>query len=261
MNAGPASTQLGFRGGLLKAAVVVPDLVISGLLSFVMLAALPADVAVGFVAVVLLLSIVIVAGRAEGLCVRVLHGARRPTQLEARQLAAPIGLVASRSGCGDLQVLVGGGAEPVSAAGRRHVILHRQVLNTHRAGRITDAEVAALLARGVGRLLAGQPRIDLLITLWTLPWDFLRGIAGIGRQFAWIPLVRFAWRTRLLVGTIAVVLEAHAGRWPSPIVIAAFIALSYLMPKARSVCQGHLGTMADLRANEVCSRSTQLSKR
>lgn len=45
--------------------------------------------------------------------------------------------------------------------------------------------------------------------------------------------MQFAWRTRLVVGSIAVVLEAQAGRWPSPIVIAVFIALSYLMPWSR----------------------------
>ncbi|WP_454228158.1 hypothetical protein [Propioniciclava flava] len=46
-----------------------------------------------------------------------------------------------------------------------------------------------------------------------------------------MPLGRFAWQTRFVVGAIAVVLEAQAGRWPSPIVIALFVAVSYLMPE------------------------------
>lgn len=55
----------------------------------------------------------------------------------------------------------------------------------------------------------------------------------IGRRSAQIPLIQFAWRMRFLIGSIAVVLEAQAGRWPSPIIIEAFITLSFLHPYAR----------------------------
>lgn len=237
---------------LLKAAVIIPDLVISGLITFVLLAALPTDVAVGFLAGMLVASIVVASGRAEGVAVRILHAARRPTAPEDLRLVGPLRLVVDRSGLKDLQVLIGHGDEPVSAAGRRHVILHREVMDAHRSGSITDAEVAALIAHGVGRLQLGQPRLDLLVILWTLPWDFLRGIiAGVGRQLSWVPLVHFAWSTRLFVGTIAVVLEAQAGRWPSPIVIAAFIVLSYLTPRLRAVQNRQVAATADRQAVEL----------
>ncbi len=240
------------RGGILKAAVVVPDLIISGLITFVLLAALPPDIALGFIAGLLVMSMVVASGRAEGVAVRILHAARRPTPVEARRLAGPVRLVAVRSGLGDLRVLLGHGCEPVTAAGRRHVILHRDVMDAHRAGRVTDAEVAALIAHGIGRLCLGRPRFDLLVKLWTLPWDFIRGFfAGVGRVLSWVPLGRLAWQTRFVVGTIAVVLEAHAGRWPSPIIIACFIGLSYLMPRARRAWQRHVTLAADTEAAEL----------
>lgn len=230
-----ARPTLGRRGRLLKLTVVVPDLIISCLIGFVILAALPADVAVGFIASLLAISIVVASGRAEGLVVRTLHAARHPTAHEARRIAGPLRLVADRAGVADLSVLIGQAGERVTTAGRRHVILHPGVLDAHRAGRITDAEVTALIAHGVGRLRLGQPRVDLLVTLWTLPWDFIRGlVVGLGRQLAWVPLGRFAWQTRFVVGAIAVVLEAQAGRWPSPIVIAVFLTLSYLLPRWRN---------------------------
>ena len=233
-----ARPSLGRRGRLLKLAVVVPDLIISWLIGFVILAALPPDIALGFVTGLLAMSLVVASGRAEELAVRVLHAARRPTAVEALRIAGPLRLVADRSGVADLSVLIGRAGDPVTAAGCRHVILHPGVLDAHRAGRITDAEVAALIAHGVGRLRLGQPRFDLLVTLWTLPWDFIRGLfAGIAHHLAWVPLGRFAWQTRFVVGTIAVVLEAEAGRWPSPIVIAGFLALSYLMPRLRQAWQ------------------------
>lgn len=247
-----AQRSMGFRGGLLKAAVVVPDLIISGLLGFVLLAASPPDVAVGFLTVLLLVSLVVTSGRAEGVVVRSLQAAHRPTSLEARHLAGPLRLVVNRSGRGDLRILVGGGGESVSAAGRHHVILHRGVVDALIAGRISGAEAAALIAHGVGRLRLGQPRLDLVVTLWTLPWDFLRGlVAGVGNHLAWVPLGRLAWQTRFVVGTIAVVLETQAGRWPSPIVIAGFIGLSYLMPRARLAWTRYATEAGDRLAAEV----------
>lgn len=76
----------------------------------------------------------------------------------------------------------------------------------------------------------------------------IRGLAhAIGRRLVGIPLVPFAWRTRIVVGTIAVVLELQAGRWPSPIVIAVFVALSYLMPYCRSAWERRLCGASDDR--------------
>ena len=213
--------------------MVVPDLVISALIWIVLLATLPSDVTLGVITAMLAMTLLVASGRAEGLVVGVLHAARWPTAPQTDLLTRPLALVAHRSGVQDLRVLVGG-AEAVSAAGRRHVLLHRSVLDHRRTGRITDAHVAALIAHGVGRLRRGQPRLDLVVTLWTIPWNFLRWVAsGLGRQLAWLPLGRFAWQSRWVVATIAVILEAQAGRWPSPIVIAGFTALSYLMPAYR----------------------------
>lgn len=250
MDAAPSTPSAPVRRGrLLKAAVVVPDLIISGLLWLMGVALLPTEVAVGFLAGLLGISVGVASGAVEGLAVRILHAARRPTPLEAGRLHAPLHLVASRSGRADLRVLVSTLGEPVGCAGRRHVILHREVVDAFRAGHLCDAEVAALLAHGVGRLRHGQPRLDLLVTLGTLPREFLRGVvAGVGRRLAWVPLGAFAWRTRFVVGGIAVILETRAGRWPSPIVIAVFIALSYLMPRCRHAWHRHLCQAADRHA-------------
>lgn len=90
MDATVPQPPMGFRRGLLKAAVVVPDLIISTLIGFVLLAACPPDVAVGFLVVLLLVSLVIASGRAEGVAVRILYAAHRPTAFEARHLAGPL---------------------------------------------------------------------------------------------------------------------------------------------------------------------------
>lgn len=204
------------------------------------------ELGVGFLVGLLAISWVVGSGRAEGLAVRILHAARRTSPLEAGHLDAPLQVVASRSGMADLRLLVATVGEPIRCGGRRHVILHREVVDAFGAGQLGDAELAALLAHGVGRLRLGQPRLDLLVTLWTLPWELLRGVvAGVGRRLAWVPLGAFAWRTRFVVGGIAVILEAQAGRWPSPIVITVFITLSYLLPRWRHAWHRHLCQVAD----------------
>ena len=96
---------------------------------------------------------------------------------------------------------------------------------------MTDGDLAALIVHGIGRLRWGRTRFDLAGLLWTVPWDLIRGlVVGTGRLLTWVPLARFAWQTRVIVGAIAVVLETQAGRGPSSLTIVAFIALTYLIP-------------------------------
>jgi hypothetical protein len=234
------------HGLLLKAALVIPDVLIASLLWLMIIAALP--VTAGFVvtAVGIALGALFAAGLGEDAAVRVLYRARRASPLEAPRLTVAWRLATHQLDADGVRLRIVGAGEPVATAGRRHVLLRRDVVAAYCANDLTAHQAAALLAQGIGRLRHGHTRFDLLWTVWTIPWDLLRGLAhAIGRRLAWIPLVQFAWRTRIVVGSIAVVLEAQAGRWPSPIVIAGFLALSYLMPSCRGAWELRLSTAAD----------------
>lgn len=76
-----------WKGPLLKAAVVIPDLIIASLLWLVIIALLPP--VAGFMLTVggLILAMVLAAGLGEDLTVRVLYRARRATPAEAPRLA------------------------------------------------------------------------------------------------------------------------------------------------------------------------------
>lgn len=222
------------NGLLLKAAVVLPDVLISSLLWLVLIAALPVTVSFGLTALGIALGALLAAGLGEDTVVRVLYRARRATPAEAPRLAVAWRIATHNLDADGVRLRIVNQGAPVATAGRRHVLLRHDVVAAYRANEINARQVAALIAQGVGRLRHGHTRFDLLWTVWTIPWDFIRGLAhAIGRRLAWIPLVQFAWRTRIVVGTIAVVLEAQAGRWPSPIILAAFITLSYLGPRWR----------------------------
>ena len=238
---GPRAPRPPTRALLLKAAVVIPDVLISTLLWLAIVAALPVTLGFALTVVGITFGALLAAGLGEDTTVRVLYRARRATPAEAPRLAVAWRIATNGLEAGGVRLRIVSHGEPVATAGRRQLLLRRDVVDAYCASNLTAQQVAALIAEGLGRLRHGYVRFDLLWAVWTVPWDFIRGLTGaIGRRLAWIPLVQFAWRVRLIVGAIAVVLEAQAGRWPSPIVIAVFIVLSYLLPCWRDAWHRHL---------------------
>ena len=197
------------NGLLLKAAVVIPDVLISSLLWLVIVAALPVTIGFGLTVVGIALGALLAAGLGEDAVVRVLYRARRVTPLEAPRLRVAWRIATHHLDADGVRLRIVNQGAPVATAGRRHVLLRRDIVDAYCANEINAHQVAALIAQSLGRLRHGHARFDLLWTVWTIPWDFIRGLAhAIGRRLAWIPPVQFAWRTRFVVGTIAVVLEA-----------------------------------------------------
>ena len=215
----------------LKAATVGPPLVISMLLGIVFVALLPPLVQLGLLAAHVALA-GILAARLEGAVVRLVWGGRPPTQGEASTLNRIVTLVERHLADSGLTVLVGRGRGLwVGPVGRRHVLLSPQVVHAHRRGRLPDLELVALIAAAAGRLRHGRTRFDLAFAVWSWPWLLVGAFArAVGRLVAGIPLVRLAWKARIVVGVTAVVLEATEGRTASAVICGLFIALSYLMP-------------------------------
>ena len=233
-------------GLLLKAAVVIPDLIIASLLWLVIIALLPPGA--GFVLMVggLIFAVVLAVGLGEDLTVRVLYRARRASPAEAPRLAVAWRIATHQLDAEGVRLRIVSHGAPVGTAGRQHVLLREDVVAAYCTNQMAARQVAALIDQGIGRLRHGHTRFDLLWTFWTIPWDFVRGLAhAIGRRLAWIPLVQLAWHTRIVVGTIAVILETQAGRWPLAIVIGATIALSYLMPYFRGAWKRRLTEAVD----------------
>jgi len=239
------------KGALIKTAAALPHLMIASLLWLVFITALPSTIGVGVAVLGAFVLVLLAVGVAEGLAVRILRAARRPTPEEARRLVVPLRLVADWVDVSGIQLRVVAHGRPVDAAGRRQILVAQEVVDAYLAGRMTDRDVAALIVHGIGRLRWGRTRFDLAGLLWTVPWDLIRGLAvGTGRLLAWVPLARFAWQTRVIVGAIAVVLETQAGRWPSALIIAAFIALTYLIPPWGRAWERHLAEQANRFTSE-----------
>jgi hypothetical protein len=239
------------KGALIKTAATLPHLIIASLLWLVFIAALPSTLRVGVTVLGASVLALLAAGVGEGLAVRILRSARRPTPEEARRLVVPLRLVADWVDVSGIQLRVVAHGRPVAAAGRRQILVAQEVLDSYLAGRMTDREVAALIVHGIGRLRWGRTRFDLAGLLWTVPWDLICGlVVGTGRLLAWVPLGRFAWHTRVMVGAIAVVLETQARHRPSALIIAAFIALTYLIPHWGRAWERHVAQQVNLITSE-----------
>lgn len=231
----------GSRGLLLKTAVVVPNVLIGLMLSVVFLGLLPPVAAMAVFCCGTVLSILLAAGIGEFAAVRILYQARPLTPEESRRCSAALAMVTTRITQSSVQIRVATDRHAVRTAGPHHIIISQGVLEAHRLGRITDRQLATLLLQGVAQLCVGRTRLDLVWRLWSLPWDALRSaMVSIGRRLGWVPVASFAWNVRVVVGTLAVVLEAQAGRWPSSITIAVLLALTYLMPIGRRAWERHL---------------------
>lgn len=239
------------NGALIKTAAALPHLIIASLLWLVFIAVLPPTLGGGVILLGASVLVLLALGVAEGLAVRILRAARRPTPEEARRLVVPLRLLADWVDLSGIQLRVVAHGRPVNAVGRRQILLAQEVVDAYLAGRMTDRDVAALIIHGIGRLRWGRTRFELAGLLWTVPWDLIRGlVVGTGRLLVWVPLGRFAWQTRLIVGAIAIVLETQAGRWPSALIIAAFIALTYLIPPWIRAWDRHLDEQARLFASD-----------
>jgi hypothetical protein len=239
------------KGAVIKTAAALPHLIIASLLWLVFIAALPPTLGVGVTVLGASVLASLAVGVAEGPAVRILLAARQPTAEEARRLVVPLRLVAGWVDLSGMQLRVVAHGRRVDAVGRRHILLAQEVVDAYLAGRMTDRDVAALIVRGIGRLRWGRTRFDSACMLWTVPWDLICDlVVGTGRLLSWVPLGRFAWQTRVIVGAIAVVLETQAGRWPSAVIVAAFIAVTYLIPPWGRAWERHLAEQANRFASE-----------
>lgn len=221
----PRTAALRRAGWWLKA----PRVVLAGVLWLVVIEAAQGVAAWALLAVVVMGTVASLA--AETLVVRVLWWARRP--------AAPLGVP------GDAQVVVlvtGRHAAGIGLAGRRHLVVP--------AGWVGRADLPALLVEARVRQLVSAGRFEVAYLWFSWPWQLLASFAGgVARGVAWLPLVGFAWRIRIVVAAIAVWQSVTAGRSAAAIGLVVVVALSFLLPWTRAHHQRLVRqAMADLQS-------------
>lgn len=220
-----------------KVLAYAPGVAVSTVLTWMLGAMLPAALAwvlfLGGLAAVAVLGV----GVGEPAAVRALCRARRLTAAEQEALAPAVALLCQASlGPPLVHLWVQERLEPITseAVGRRSVLVSGGLIASVRDGRLPASQAAAVIGHAAAVLRCGLTRHDLALRFWTLPWQLLRGLGqGLGAGAA-LPLARWAWRLRLVLGAIALV-QGIAEASPASIAAgtgaAAVIAISYLMPR------------------------------
>jgi hypothetical protein len=130
--------------------------------------------------------------------------------------------------------------------GKSSLVVTPWLIEATYRGWITGEEATAVVLHAAGRHHAGRHRLEVAVLAATTPWRAVSAVArGVGRPFAWFPLMRFAWSLRGFVGAVAVVQSAVEGRAVYGAIAGVFVALTYLVPAAGRARERRLEVEAD----------------
>ncbi len=218
-----------------KAAAVAVPVAVSTIVTCLVGAVLPLPAGAAVFWAGLGCAILLATGRAEGPAVRALLGARAPTPVELATLARALTLLCQHAmGPPLTQVWVAPGTRQVGAkgAGRRTVIVSAGLVRAIQDGHLPARQAAAVIAQAAALVRAGCTRSDLLICLWTLPWQLLHSLThALARTVGQIPLTSLAWRLRFLVFAIAVAQTTREGHPGIAVLTLAIGALTWAAPR------------------------------
>jgi hypothetical protein len=183
----------------------------------------------------LALTVLLCSGCLERPAVLLLGHARGLSEAEAAALAPAIALLCQRGiGPPVVELYARNGEVGISAgaAGRRSVVVSAGLLQAAQLGHLPADQAAGVIASAVGRIRLGQTRFDVAVEFWTIPWQLMRAVClAIAKMVGLFPLTHFAWRIRFVVAAVAVAQSVADGRSPGGVVVAVFIALTYLAPR------------------------------
>jgi Helix-turn-helix domain len=221
--------------GMTRALARSPGLFVSTMLTCMVGVLLPPPAGSALFFGGLALMGVLCAGALEGPAVRLLGRARVLSEAEAAALAPAIALLCQKGldlPAAELFTLDSELGISTGAAGRRSVVVSAGLLRAVHLGHLPADQAAGVIATAVGRIRLGQTRFDVAVEFWTLPWYLLRSVwLAIAKTIALLPLTQLAWRIRFVMTSVAVVQSFTEGRIASGVVVAVFIALTYLTPR------------------------------
>jgi len=221
--------------GMSQALARSPGLVVSTVLTCMVGALLPPLPDLTLFAGGLGLAVVLCAGGLEQSAVRLLGRARVLSEVETTALAPAIALLCQKGlGPPVVKFYVRDGEVGISAgaAGQHSVVVSAGLLQAAQLEQLPVDQTAGVIAAAVGRIRLGQTRFDVAVEFWTIPWQLVREVClAIAKTVGLLPLTQFAWRIRFVVTAVAVAQSVADGRIAEGLVVAAFIALTYLAPR------------------------------
>lgn len=221
--------------GMSQVLARAPGLFVSTVLTCLVGALLPPVAGLVLFVGGLVLALVLGAGGLERPAVRLLGRARALSEGEAAALAPAVALLCQRGlGPPTVQFYAADGQVGVQAStvGRRSVVVSAGLVQAAQLGQLPPDQAAGVIAAAVGRIRLGQTRFDVAAQFWTAPWQLVRAAClAVAHVVAYFPLTGLAWRIRCVVAVVAVVQSVTEGRIAAGVVVAVFIAVTYLAPR------------------------------
>lgn len=226
---------MGRSAGTLQALDRAPGLFVSTVLTCLVGALLPPLAGLVLFVGGLGVMVALCAGHLEEPAVRLLGRARALSQAQAAALAPAVALLCQQGlGPPAIELYVRDGQVGISAgaAGRRSVVVSAGLVQGAHLGLVPAEHAAGVIAEAAGRIRLGQTRFDLAVAFWAIPWQLVRApCLTIARTTGAFPLAQFAWRIRFVVAAVAVTQSVADGRIAAGVVVAVFIAQTYLAPR------------------------------
>lgn len=238
----------------LRAVAMVPAVVVSTVAWLIGAALLPAGLG-GLVLLVAPVVLVVLwlgrsgrVGRLVDQLGALLAGAREPTVDEVAVLQPVLSRLVELK-VDSMQLLISRSARPyppVRPFGRDQVVVSPVLVEAVFRRQLGVEDAVALIVHNIGWLRAQPTRGAVALAAWTLPWRVVSAvISHAGAAARWLPLVVFAWRLRLVVGTVAVIQSAVEGRTTSAVLVAVILAATYTTPAACRARGARLQAAAD----------------
>lgn len=235
---------------VLKLTAGVPAVVTNCLLWVVALALLPPVVSLLALLAGLAILSLQASGVAERAAILLFAGARSPTPSEEAALRPLVARLAFLDIASGREVLVrrsvGPRTPPVQLLGHDALVVTPWVIEATHRSRLSLDEAVALNVHADARRRAEKPRAEVAMLALTLPARAIATLGyGVALAMAQVPLIRFAWAMRGLVGAVGVGQQAAAGRGAIAVFAGLVIALTYLVPAASRAKNARMEAVAD----------------
>lgn len=180
-------------------------------------------------------------------------GARPGTPFERDQVMAAIVPISSLRGRHQPTIWIGHripGADAIMPTDK-DLVVSPALVRRIATGRLGDQQVSALVCHARGQQPVTGSALVAAVDAYCAPWGIVAIIAGAFRRAAnRTPLLSAPWKIRWLVFAVAIIDNAHAGRWNALVAVAIIATLSGTDGYFRSRWATTLRTLGDERVRD-----------
>lgn len=180
-------------------------------------------------------------------------GARPATPFERDQVLAAIVPISSLRGRHQPSIWIARRLQvsDVSMPTKKDLVVSPALVRRIAAGRLGDQQVSVLVCQALGQQPVTSSAVVAVVDAYCAPWGIVAIIAGaFSRATNRTPLLSASWKIRWLVFAVAIIDNAHAGRWNALVAVVIIATLSGTTGYFRTRWTTTLRTLGDERVRD-----------